>query len=185
MYTRAFLRAPVNREPRPVRREKVVVPSPVLQAAQQVSEEALPPAPAVEVAPVAAVEAAPAEPVVEAAPAEPVVEAAPVEPVVEVSPLEALLLKGQSEVITELGTGAWDSEVQGLLDLEKANKNRKKVLAALESRKTPVLPTFVGVNRRKVGTSLSMRRPPHVRGGEPSTGLKIGTPQQSSPRSWG
>ena len=84
------------------------------------------------------VEAPQEAPSVETPQEAPSVEAPSVEaPSVEVSPLETFLMKGQTEIIPEITQGAWDSQLTELLSLEKAGRARKKVLSAIEARKTP------------------------------------------------
>ena len=51
------------------------------------------------------------------------------------SPEATLLAKTQSSVTAELSTGSWDSLLDEIWAHESANKNRKRVLAAVEAQK--------------------------------------------------
>ena len=61
--------------------------------------------------------------------------APPVQEAPQATP-ESLLAMALSSVLVELSTGSWDSLLDEIFAYEAANKNRKKVLAAVEAQKT-------------------------------------------------
>ena len=145
MNTRALLKARVVRNPSKPER---TITSSLTYAVTEGVQAPIVEAPIVE---------APASPVLETLPEEetpvsPALEAVvetPVEaevsaqdiPAQEEEPntIEALLEKSQTAVNSEVGAGSWDSVLDEVYALEAANKNRKRVLAAIEARKASLL----------------------------------------------